>query len=105
MHVGIQAPFLLPYVTPAFIADAARASEDAGFQTIWAPEHVVLFDDYDSTYPYTPNGKLRGPGSFDLVAMLPNPAIELSFADDLRQSMVTTSDWRSDVWLARVEAP
>ena len=67
MHVGIQAPFLLPYVTPAFIADAARAAEDAGFQTIWAPEHVVLFDDYDSTYPYTPNGKLRGPGNSPIL--------------------------------------
>ena len=74
MHVGIQAPYLFPYATPAFLGDAARAAEAAGFHSIWAPEHVVLFDEYDSPYPYTPNGKLRGPGEspilepFDLLA-------------------------------------
>ena len=67
MHVGIQVPFLLPYVTAAFIADAARAAEAAGFHAIWAPEHVVLFDDYESKYPYTENGRLRGAGDTPLL--------------------------------------
>lgn len=30
-----------------------RALEERGFESIWVGEHVVLFEDYDSPYPYT----------------------------------------------------
>jgi probable F420-dependent oxidoreductase len=59
MRIGIQAPFLLSYSTPGFYAEAGRAMEAAGFCTIWVPEHVVLFDEYESRYPYAEDGKLK----------------------------------------------
>lgn len=62
MHIGVFAPFVSGYATPAFIAEAARAAEQLGFHSIWAPEHVLLFDEYASRYPYTADGRLR-PGN------------------------------------------
>jgi probable F420-dependent oxidoreductase len=47
---------------PLVAAEAARAIEERGFHAIWVPEHVVLFDAYDSKYPYSPDGKIGGFG-------------------------------------------
>jgi len=59
MQIGTFVPFVPGYATPAFIATAARTAEEAGFHSIWAPEHVLLFDEYESSYPYTSDGRLR----------------------------------------------
>ena len=59
MKIGTFVPFVSEYATPAFIAAAARRAEELGFHSIWAPEHVVLFDEYESRYPYTGDGRLR----------------------------------------------
>lgn len=59
MRIGVFAPFVSSYATPALIAAAARTAEAAGFHSIWAPEHVLLFDEYASRYPYTADGRLR----------------------------------------------
>ncbi len=47
---------------PELIAQTARAIEERGFQAIWVPEHVVLFEDYESKYPYAPDGRIGGFG-------------------------------------------
>lgn len=47
---------------PSVIADAARAIEERGFHSVWVPEHVVLFEDYQSKYPYSPDGRIGGFG-------------------------------------------
>jgi probable F420-dependent oxidoreductase len=59
MKVGVFAPFVSSYGTPAFIADAARLAEQLGFDSIWVPEHVLLFEEYVSRYPYTSDGRIR----------------------------------------------
>jgi len=59
MQIGTFVPFVSGYATPAFVIEAARAAEQAGFHSIWAPEHVLLFDEYASRYPYTEDGRLR----------------------------------------------
>lgn len=59
MHIGCFAP-LGPYATPAFLAEAGRAAEGHGFHSIWVPEHVLLFDEYASQYPYTADGRVPG---------------------------------------------
>lgn len=43
------------------ISLAAQLAEQAGFHSIWAPEHIVLLDQYASKYPYSPDGKLPTP--------------------------------------------
>ncbi len=43
------------------ISLTAQLAEEAGFHSIWAPEHIVLLDQYASKYPYSPDGKLPTP--------------------------------------------
>lgn len=45
---------------PEFVAQTARAVEERGFHAIWIPEHVLLFPEYESQYPYAQDGKLPG---------------------------------------------
>ena len=59
MKIGTFVPFVSHYATPPFVLEAARTAEELGFHSIWAPEHVLLFDEYESRYPYTGDGRLR----------------------------------------------
>ncbi len=57
----IGASMMFSHLTPpAFIAEAARTVEEAGFHSIWLPEHVVFFSEYRSRYPYAADGRLPG---------------------------------------------
>ncbi len=60
MKVGVFILTAAPIATPDYLAAAARGAEERGFDSLWVPEHVVLFDEYDSTYPYSPDGKIPG---------------------------------------------
>jgi probable F420-dependent oxidoreductase len=60
MKIGILALLANPYATPEFIRDLGQAAEQRGVHSLWVAEHVVLFDDYDSKYPYNAEGRLRG---------------------------------------------
>ncbi|NQV20465.1 MAG: LLM class F420-dependent oxidoreductase [Rhodospirillales bacterium] len=45
-----------PAATPEFISGLGPAVEERGFHSLWAAEHVVLFDQQDSKYPYSSDG-------------------------------------------------
>ncbi|GAA0972496.1 LLM class F420-dependent oxidoreductase [Acrocarpospora macrocephala] len=36
----------------AYLRAFARTAEEAGFSSLWLPEHLVFFEEYDSAYPY-----------------------------------------------------
>lgn len=38
--------------------ELARAAENAGFESVWTFEHVIVPLDYQSKYPYSPSGKM-----------------------------------------------
>jgi probable F420-dependent oxidoreductase len=59
MDVGIVMP-CSAITPPDLIAETAKAIEERGFASIWAPEHVIFFDKYKSQYPYADHGKLLG---------------------------------------------
>ena len=59
MKVGCQMPFS-DATPPAYIAEAGTVVEEAGFDSLWVPEHVVFFDAYESKYPYSEDGRLPG---------------------------------------------
>jgi probable F420-dependent oxidoreductase len=68
MRIGIFAPLANPFATPEYIQTLGRAAEERGFDSIWVAEHVVLFDEYESAYPYMADGKIpvpAGSGMFD----------------------------------------
>jgi probable F420-dependent oxidoreductase len=48
------------YPDPEGARRVARAAEAAGFDTLFAVDHVVFPDNYTSTYPYAPSGRLPG---------------------------------------------
>lgn len=52
MRIGLETAFGGPSVTPFHVTDIAQRAEQAGFHSIWLPEHVVLFPRYESQYPY-----------------------------------------------------
>ena len=58
MKIGLSAMFgNSPYRDMSFVRDYAVAAEDAGFNSLWAPEHIVFFGEYRSPYPYKESGE------------------------------------------------
>ncbi len=76
MKIGLFAIGIGASANPDLILSAAEAAERTGFGTIWAPEHVVLFNHHDSKYPYSDSGKFPLPADADWL----DPFIALSFA-------------------------
>jgi probable F420-dependent oxidoreductase len=60
MKVGYFAVGIGPTANPEFVRAVATTAERLGFSTIWAPEHVVLLEEYASKYPYS-SGKFPAP--------------------------------------------
>ena len=60
MKVGYFAVGIGPTVNPGLVRTIATTAERLGFATIWAPEHVVLLEEYTSKYPYS-SGKFPAP--------------------------------------------
>ena len=57
VKIGISGLFgSSPKRDMAFTKEFAIATEEAGFHSLYAPEHVVFFRNYTSKYPYTPDG-------------------------------------------------
>src|SRR5712692_8061012 len=53
MQIGYFAVGIGPTVDPEWVRTVATTAERLGFSTIWAPEHVVLLEQYASKYPYS----------------------------------------------------
>lgn len=58
MKFGIFAPLANPFATGEYLEALGRAVEERGFDSIWVAEHVVLFDEYTSQYPYANDGRI-----------------------------------------------
>jgi len=76
MRFGITAPYRMgPLETGEYAAAFARLVEEAGFESVWAVEHVVMCVAVESVYPYDPSG--RSPFSADTVQ--PDPLVWLTY--------------------------
>jgi len=58
MKIGIFVPTFAEGQTPAYLNALAETAEAVGAASLWAPEHVVLVDRYESKYPYSADGKI-----------------------------------------------
>ena len=67
MHVGVFTPLANPYSTPALLHVLGPAAEERGFHSLWVAEHVVLFDDYRSRYPYAADGRIPAGGESGIL--------------------------------------
>jgi probable F420-dependent oxidoreductase len=62
-------------VQPEGAAALARIAEEAGFESLWTVEHVVVPSGYQSQYPYSRSGRM--PGGED--SPIPDPLIWLAW--------------------------
>ena len=58
MKFGVFAPLAGPFATGEYLNLLGPAVEERGFDSLWTAEHVVLFDDYASQYPYAADGRI-----------------------------------------------
>jgi probable F420-dependent oxidoreductase len=70
MDVGLFAPLGNGNASAEILRALGREAEDRGFESIWVAEHVVLFDDYESRYPYAADGRFPGGGDTGLLEPL-----------------------------------
>ena len=76
MKIGMTAVGIGKAARPATIRAVAENAERLGFGTLWAPEHVVLFDSHESKYPYSQDGRFMAGSTIDLL----DPFIGLTYA-------------------------
>ncbi len=67
MKIGLFSPFSNPIATPEYLSALGVAAEERGFCTLWAAEHVVLFDEYGSRYPYSEDGRIPVEGEIGFL--------------------------------------
>jgi probable F420-dependent oxidoreductase len=70
MDIGLFAPLGNGNASAEIVRALGHEAEDRGFESIWVAEHVVLFDDYDSQYPYAADGRFPGGGDTGLLEPL-----------------------------------
>jgi probable F420-dependent oxidoreductase len=76
MHFGVAFANVFTFAEPDAARVIATAAEDAGFESLWTVEHVVVPADYTSRYPYDPSGRMPAPDD----TPLPDPFVWLAFA-------------------------
>ena len=64
------------FVDPARAAELVQAGEEAGFESAWTVDHVVVPAGYESAYPYSPDGKMAD-GNDQI--RLPDPLIWMAY--------------------------
>lgn len=84
MKIGFFAVGIGPAADPEILALTAQSAESCGFHSLWAPEHVVLIDQYVSTYPYSQDGRI--PVATTKVDFL-DPYIALTYAAALTKKI------------------
>lgn len=68
---------------PDSMATIAQHAERLNFGTLWAGEHVVVFDSYQSKYPYTEDGAMPLARDADFL----DPIVALTYAAAVTRSI------------------
>ncbi len=75
MKFGIFAPLISPFASADYLQALGSAAEERGFDSIWVAEHVLLFDEYKSRYPYANDGRIPVPAESGIL----DPFVALSY--------------------------
>ena len=67
MKIGLFVPLGSMNANAELLRAIGREVEARGFESIWVAEHIVLFDDYDSSYPYAENGRFPAGGDAGML--------------------------------------
>ena len=68
-------PTASPMTTPDLLDAVAEGAEQRDVGTIWVGEHVVLFPEYESRYPYAEDGRIPAPPGSGLL----DPMVTLTY--------------------------
>ena len=82
MRIGFFAVGIGNLSKPEILAAAAQEAEEAGFSTLWAAEHVVLLEKFESVYPYA-----RRPSTPSEDLAILNPFVALTYAATVTKSI------------------
>jgi probable F420-dependent oxidoreductase len=76
MKLGIMAPFGDGLNTSGdVLREVAAIAEETGVESVWTVEHVVVAQDYQPLYPYSPDGQMPGAGH----TPMPDPLETIAF--------------------------
>jgi probable F420-dependent oxidoreductase len=75
MKFGLMFSNVGPFGLPDHARNLAQAAEQAGFESLWTVEHVVVPAGYRSPYPYAASGRMPGPEE----SPIPDPLVWLSY--------------------------
>ncbi len=75
MKFGVMFANVGPMGTAEGAIGIGQAAEAGGIESLWTVEHTVVPAGYQSTYPYSPDGKMPGPED----SPIPDPLIWLAF--------------------------
>jgi probable F420-dependent oxidoreductase len=75
MNFGMLFANVGPFGTPDGAAELGAVAEEAGLESVWTVEHVVVPTGYQSEYPYSRDGRM--PGTEDNP--IPDPLIWLTW--------------------------
>jgi probable F420-dependent oxidoreductase len=75
MKFGLAFANIGPFIEPDEAIRLAQAAEGAGFESIWAVDHVVVPAGYQSKYPYDQSGQLPS----GEATVFPDPLIWLAY--------------------------
>jgi probable F420-dependent oxidoreductase len=75
MQFDLWLPTASPMTTSTLLDAVAEGAEARGIGTIWVGEHVVLFSEYESRYPYAEDGRIPAPPGSGLL----EPMITLTY--------------------------
>ena len=70
MRIDLWVPTASPFSTPELLAVIGAEAEQRGVGAIWVGEHVVLFEEYASSYPYAEDGRIPAPAGTGLLEPL-----------------------------------
>jgi probable F420-dependent oxidoreductase len=70
VRTDLWVPTASPFSTPELLAVIGAEAEQRGIGTIWVGEHVVLFEEYASSYPYADDGRIPAPSGTGLLEPL-----------------------------------
>lgn len=58
LRIGAKLPSSGPLARHVPLLESARLAEEAGFDSLWVSDHVVMLRDQSSSYPFSPDGRM-----------------------------------------------
>ena len=84
MRIGYFALLNNPIATRSYVRAVGTTADACGFHSLWVGEHIVLFDEYRSRYPYSDDGGLALPRSAGLLEPMTTLAFLASCTENIR---------------------